>query len=114
VTAENLVVVPPNESAPLRVSASRRNGQMRVRVEGEVDLRTRSALAAGLEWFPDDGGPLILDMAGVGFIDSSGLSVLLAASAARPGPEPRVQIINPSPCVSRLLELTTLSEVFGL
>lgn len=78
--------------------------------EGELDLVGAPVLAGAL---PDgDDGPVILDLAGVGFMDSSGLRALLEArqaclDAARP-----FAIARPSEAVRRVLELVDLAGEF--
>jgi anti-anti-sigma factor len=101
--------------APVRVFATRQpDGSPAVKVVGDLDMRAAGCFAAGLAAVPDDRSPLVVDMAEVGFIDSTGLNVLLSTRNARTGPEPRVQIINGSPPVLKLLELTGLSDLFGI
>jgi len=76
--------------------------------EGELDLVGAPALAAAL---PDSGdAPVILDMSGVAFMDSSGLRALLEArqvclDAGRP-----FGIARPSDAVRRVLELVDLAR----
>jgi anti-anti-sigma factor len=96
------------------VVASSRNGVRTVAVTGDIDMQTAAALAEGLAAVSDHAGPLFIDMADVRFIDSSGLRVLLDFMATRPGPEPRVQIVNGSKPVLRLLDVTGLTEHFGV
>ena len=50
-----------------------------VRVAGEVDIDTVPALRASLGAAIRSGGPVVLDLSGVTFMDSSGFGVLAAA-----------------------------------
>ena len=50
-----------------------------VRVAGEVDIDTAPALRTSLGAAIRSGGPVVLDLSGVTFMDSSGFGVLAAA-----------------------------------
>jgi anti-anti-sigma factor len=75
---------------------------------GEIDAHTAQALAARLEPLPGAGDKLMIRMADVEFIDSSGLRVLIDAHrrAAAAGRELVLQ--QPSPAVARLLAISGL------
>jgi anti-anti-sigma factor len=63
----------------------------------------------------DDGqGPLVIDLRGVGFMDSSGLRTLVAASIRAHRRGTRVALRNVGSDLSRLLEITGLRDQFGL
>jgi anti-anti-sigma factor len=67
---------------------------------GELDFDTASIVQRELlDARPKDA---VLDLADVEFIDSSGLSALLVASEELEG----FSVVNPSPAVRRMLELT--------
>lgn len=58
------------------------NGTASLSLEGELDLATASALEQRLGELEDDGSThLTVDLAGLAFIDSTGLRVLLQANA---------------------------------
>jgi anti-sigma B factor antagonist len=82
-----------------------------VRVVGEIDISTvgavRAAMVTALEGSP---GRLVFDLAGVDFMDSSGLAVLLQARKAAES----IHVRNPSTVVRRLIELTGLSDVLPI
>ena len=81
-------------------------------LSGEVDAHTAPTLAGAMEALP--GGVVMLDMAGVSFIDSSGLRVLMEASTrARQGGGDLV-VVSPSPAVARLVEISGLGEQIHL
>jgi anti-anti-sigma factor len=84
-----------------------------VHVEGEVDIATAprfaDAVAAAFLWCPR----VIIDLAGVTYIDGSGLGILKRAGEANPA---RLAVAGPRPHVRRLfdvLELTTVIPVVG-
>lgn len=59
-------------------------------------------------------GKLILDLAEVGFMDSSGLSVLVSAFKAARLKSGDVVLLHLSPAVRSLIELTRLQQVFAI
>jgi anti-sigma B factor antagonist len=84
-------------------------------VTGEIDALTSELLddALGdLPVMPD--GSVEIDLAGITFIDSSGLRVLLGLADRVAGTGRTVAVRNPSHTVIRLLEITKLSAAFGL
>jgi anti-anti-sigma factor len=85
-----------------------------VRVIGELDLATAPALAAALDPLPGEHGDVELDLAGVEFVDSSALSVLVGVQHRADAAGRRVRIVHPTPPVRRLLEITALSAMFGV
>jgi anti-anti-sigma factor len=63
----------------LETTLSARDDRSVLRVEGEVDLMTAGTLADALTAAIDAASRLALDLAGVSFMDSTGLRVLLEA-----------------------------------
>ena len=59
-------------------------------------------------------GKLILDLAEVGFMDSSGLSVLVSVFKAVHAKSGDVALLHLSPTVRSLIELTRLQQVFPI
>lgn len=86
----------------------------RVAAVGEVDLATAHLLRARLLGLLREHRPAVIDvdLAGVTFLDCTGISALVAVrnAAVRAGREFRVS--HPQPIVSRVLELTGLLDVF--
>jgi anti-sigma B factor antagonist len=93
-----------------RARADQRAGGVVIVAEGELDLVGAPALAAAL---PDGGADaVIIDMAGVGFMDSSGLRALLDARQTSLEAGRSFAIARPSPAVVRVLELVDLAREF--
>ncbi|MBK7541122.1 MAG: STAS domain-containing protein [Candidatus Competibacteraceae bacterium] len=67
-----------------------------------------------LETVERGGGKLILDLAEVGFMDSSGLSVLVSTFKAARLKNGEVVLLHPSPTVRSLIELTRLQQIFSI
>jgi anti-sigma B factor antagonist len=81
-------------------------------VRGEIDMETAAAFGAAIEQAMALGVPVVLDFAGVTFMDSSGLNVLLIAhEAGGPG---SVSVQNPTPQVRRVFTITRLTEMFAV
>lgn len=95
------------DATPLMDVAVESHGPWRVlRVKGDLDMATGPELeAAALEGSPHS---VALDLAGVGFIDSSGLRGLLRIRQEIP----QTALLAPGPLVLRLLNLTHLTEAF--
>lgn len=72
----------------------------RVVVTGELDVATAPRLAVLLA----EPAAVEIDLAGVSFVDASGLTVLVAAREARG--RDRLRLVTPSTAVTRILELS--------
>ena len=64
----------------LSVTVRRERGVVIAEVTGDIDISTVGGLRERLLALADGGPPLILDLNGVSFIDSTGLGVLVAAA----------------------------------
>ena len=84
------------------------SGPGRVVVAGEIDLRTSPELREALaDASTVEGSELVIDLTGVTFIDSSGISELLRASNAGH----RLTLRHPAASVRRLFALAGLDQV---
>lgn len=91
-----------------RARAEQRPGVLVIVAEGELDLVGAPRL---LEALPADGtAPVVLDLASVGFMDSSGLRSLLEARQACLDAGRPFGIARPSGAVRRVLELVDLTR----
>ena len=80
-----------------------------LRVAGDVDITTSEVLAAAIAETlrRRTGGPLVLDLAGVTFLDSSGLTVLIGVVQRGE----RLVLRDPSDVVRRVVEASGLAGV---
>jgi anti-sigma B factor antagonist len=86
-----------------------------IRVVGEVDMATAGLLAAQLERAVEGCvGAVTVNMAGVTFLDSTGLTVLLRARAALIAVDRDLVVTAPSRPTTRIFELTGLHDTFRL
>jgi anti-sigma B factor antagonist len=91
--------------------------EIRFRVTGEVDLDVAPALldsllCAGLAY--DAGHRVVVDLADVSFLDSSGLACLVEANRRLTAQEQVLVITNVDANVERLLSLTGLDQVLAI
>ncbi|HEX5614340.1 MAG TPA: STAS domain-containing protein [Acidimicrobiia bacterium] len=95
----------------MQIDVQESSGNVVVAVVGEIDAHTCGDLAAALERVIESGAQAVtLDVAGVEFIDSSGLRVLIQANERlEPG---RLGLRAPNETFRRLLEITGLHDVF--
>jgi len=83
----------------------------RVAPAGELDIATVPLLEAAFEQAERDApGMLLLDLSAITFIDSTGIQLLLRLSDRTPE---RITIVA-SPAISRLLDITGLSDQLPL
>lgn len=81
-------------------------------VTGRMDAASATCLQAGLRQALERDPRLLLDLAAVEFMDSSGLGVLVASLKAARAAGGDLRLAAASPPVERLLRLTTLDRVF--
>lgn len=102
----------PTEEPPLTVQQTVAGGRARVVVRGELDAFTAPDLLAGVAEAAGD--EVELDLAGVTFIDSSGLASVIAAHQRLDGDHRRLVIVQRSEVVQRLLDLSGVAERLNL
>jgi anti-sigma B factor antagonist len=92
------------------------NGTATVFVHGEIDFANCDELAecvrqAVLDWSP----PAVrVEVRAATFIDSTGLGALIEGYKATVAIGSRFVVTNPTPVFRRVLEVTGLTELFGL
>lgn len=86
-----------------------------IRVRGEIHVSTAPEFAQRLSEAIDSGKTaIVLDMAGVEFIDSTGLSVLLNGLRLVTQMHGRMAIVCANPTVLRLFQITSLDDTFDI
>jgi anti-sigma B factor antagonist len=84
-----------------------------VLVAGELDIGTAAPLRDALLDLGDRGAtPIVVDLAGVDFIDSSGVSLLVEAKQRADAAGKELVLRQPTPRVMRVLEVTGLVDLF--
>jgi anti-sigma B factor antagonist len=92
--------------AVLRVTVEALEDARVIRASGEFDSSTAELLRSPLEAARTDRVTTLVDLAGVSFMDSAGLRVLLEAARASNTHEWPCFIVRPSPAVLRLVGLS--------
>jgi anti-sigma B factor antagonist len=97
--------------ARLTVTADPHRGALLVGLEGELDIASLPDVAAQLDaLLAREPQPVHLDLAGLQFMDSSGVTVLIRiANHFEP-----VTAGNPTPVVARVVQVLGLADRFGL
>jgi anti-anti-sigma factor len=85
------------------------DGYARVTLRGDLDYPTTIAHAEALQELTDLRTRVVLDLAGLHFMDSSGVAFLVVLARAHDGP---VRLENVPAFVKRLLTVTGLSATF--
>ena len=86
-----------------------------ITVTGEIDSFSSPALEQELEWVLGDGASnAVVDLAGVGFIDSTGLRVLLKALPRFTRRGGKLVLVSDDRRVLRTLEIAGLDRTFEL
>jgi anti-anti-sigma factor len=103
--------VPSELEDPLTISVSHEGDEALLVLKGELDPHTAPRLRDQIDQVAGDGASrIVLDLADLGFIDSSGLRVIISAhkqAAERGG---RLVLRSPSPTARRLLDITGLLD----
>jgi anti-anti-sigma factor len=101
---------------PFSVAGSSMDGVVTLRVSGDLDLATAPELQEAGEGALADPSceTLRLHIADVGFIDSTGLGVLIGLRNGAESKAKRLIVDAPSAAASRLLELSGLATVFEI
>jgi len=102
-------------SLAMQVDIGRDGKTLQAAVRGEVDSHNCGEFAAAVR-DPIDGGVdrVEIDLSGLTFIDSSGLSELVKLHNELRERHGVLVVLNPTPTVERVLEITGLAEPFGL
>lgn len=87
-------------------------GRTRLVVRGELDAYTATEVHAAIE--DSAAGDLELDLAGVTFIDSSGLAAVIEGHLRLGRQARRLVLIDRSPIVQRLLDLSGVARHLDL
>ena len=103
--------------AVLTLSSRHRGDDVLIDVSGEIDLATAPVLEHAIAEAISPNGhgvDVVVDLHDVEFMGSTGLSVLLTAQAELHGAGLELSLVNPSPAVTRTLELAGLVDVFTI
>jgi anti-anti-sigma factor len=94
-----------SDEAPILQIERRPNG---LRLVGDIDAAGVDELVSHLDPLPDTESDIIIDLADVTFIDSSGFRTLIEAHQRAESLGRRVMMADPSPAVKRLFDISGL------
>ncbi|WP_018657742.1 STAS domain-containing protein [Actinomadura flavalba] len=95
----------------LEITARSERGRTVVRLRGELDLAVADDLRARLRAARREHGEhLVVDLAGLEFMDSHGLSVLIGCHKSVQAAGGSLTLASPRPLVRRTLEITGLAR----
>lgn len=107
-TIENL----GTRSNPFRIDVETEDGRHVISPHGELDLSTAPQLDQRLNESLAE-GETVLDLAGVRFIDSSGIALLVYISQTAREHGQRLELRNPSPQVEKLIKLAGVEPLLA-
>jgi anti-sigma B factor antagonist len=97
------------------VTSQHRDGWRVVQVTGEIDVHTGPTLRDHLLSALAQGEPdLIIDLAEVSFLDSSGLGVLVTAHKRARAAEGELRLASCQPSVATIFQITALDRAFAI
>jgi anti-anti-sigma factor len=97
----------------LSITTTAESDRTVIEVGGEIDVHTCNELEEAVRKAYGSGGAnVVLDVAGVGFIDSSGLRSLITLQQEAATTDGTLTLRAPSRPVMRLLEVTGLTAMF--
>ena len=98
----------------MTVTLSERQGVQVVTLSGEIDLQTSGEVRDAVLRCLGQQGPVVVDMAGIAYIDSSGVASLVEGfQVARQQGTPFV-LASVSPAAMRVLRLARLDSIFTI
>ena len=103
-----------SDMTPLRVEQRMDGEATIVAIDGEVDVHTAPTLASALEQAVAAGGTVVVDCSGVPFMDSTGLSVFVAARNRSEALGSSLGIVVTEPTVRKVFAITGLDSVITI
>ena len=99
------------QTAPLNTTISRRPGEVVLTLAGEIDMLTAPTFEAAADAMGAGRSvTLVFDMAGVTFMDSTGLTIIAGTLRRLNRVGGRLCIRGASPMICRLLEITGIVQ----
>jgi anti-anti-sigma factor len=98
----------------LRQTVADHGDHMLLTLAGDLDFAAHAAVEEQLVALVGAGHPVVVDCAGITFLDSMGLRALVAGQREAEAVGVAFRLTAPSPPVLRVLELTGTIEVFAV
>lgn len=96
----------------MEVKFTEENGVVIAKVDGEINISTSPQLKKDFEKV--DAKKLVINLEGVGYVDSSGLATLVEILKKTRGRGGALHLTNLSDKVKSLFEITKLDKLFGI
>ena len=96
----------------LDLEVTERDGRTVVTVHGEVDLATSPQLRDSLAGIVDERASIVVDLDDVGFIDSTGIGVLVGGLKRARAHGGDLSLVCTQRRILKVLEITGLTQVF--
>ena len=96
----------------LRVEPVERDGEVRIRLVGELDLASARSTEASIRAYACRDLPLVLDLAALTYCDSQGIRMFFNLALPREGLPPAaiaLSLVNPTAGVQRVLDIVDLA-----
>jgi anti-anti-sigma factor len=101
----------PDDPAPLEIDVQTTDERTLIALSGELDASTSTYLYAKLaDLEVENALNVVLDMAKLSFMDSSGLGVIITEHTRLKRSGGKLTVYSPSSSVRRLFEITGLTE----
>ncbi|HEY2430126.1 MAG TPA: STAS domain-containing protein [Acidimicrobiales bacterium] len=108
-------VVVEHSGSPFQLDVATGDEGVLITLSGELDLATAPELWAAIDAALAEGHQrLVLDLSGLGFVDSTGLGVFVRAGKELRASGGGLTLRRPGERVAKLLEITRLEEVFEI
>ena len=104
----------PTSEALLEVRPTTGNGVVVLKAEGELDLSTAGHLHDPLLRSIAEGGPVLVDLTRVSFIDSSGIAALVGAFRSINGGGGMSVLIAPDSQVARVFKVARMGQALPI
>jgi anti-sigma B factor antagonist len=98
----------------MECSVKSQSGYDLLELSGEVDLHFSPQLREKILTSLKDGNPLLIDMASVSYIDSSGIASLVEGFQTAKSAKLQYGLLNISKTAMQVLTLTRLDKVFNI
>ena len=96
----------------MEIKTSSEGSTLTIAVSGRVDTVTAPELEAGLKF--GDAASVVLDLAGVPYMSSAGLRLLLTSHKAMLAKGGEFKIVNVQPSVSEVLSITGFADILNI
>lgn len=97
-----------------RVEAQPQGALTVVTVEGELDVHTAPQLSSALDGIYASGQAVVVDLSGVPFMDSTGLSVFVTALKRTKEADGQLGLVVTEPAVLKVFTITGLDTVLAV